>query len=116
MSTSEGVDDVDGVRLPTPFGITLNVQTGHAMSSIVDFKVGTGLLQQGIPVEVGIGSTAREASLMTVVVLQMVMVPSQSTAGGGGGSLSGHLDRCRYRFKPVTASLKLNIKSEKNNK
>ena len=86
ISTSEGVDDVDGVSLPTPVGITLYVHTGHAMPSTVDVEVGTGLLQQGIPVEVGISSTAGEACLMTVVILKTVpVVPSQSTAGGGGG-------------------------------
>ena len=70
------------------------------MSSTVDVEVGSGLLQHGVPVEVGIGSTAGEASLMTVVVFKTVTVPSQSTTvgGGGGGSPSGHLDRCRYRF------------------
>ena len=82
---SKGVDDVDGVRLPTPVGITLHVQTGHAMPFTFDVEVGTRLLQQGIPVEVGIGSTAGETCLMTVVVLKTVtVVPSQSTTGGGG--------------------------------
>ena len=80
---SKGVDDIDGVRLPTPVGIILHVQTGHAMSSTVDVKVGPGLLQQGVPVEVGIGFTAGEARLMAVVVFKTVTayIPSQSTAG-----------------------------------
>ena len=81
ISMSKGVDDVDGVRLPTPVGIILHVQTGHAMSSTVDVEVGPGFLQQAVPVEVGIG--AGEARLMEVVVFKTVMayIPSQSTAG-----------------------------------
>ena len=83
---SKGVDDIDSMLLPTTIGIILHVQAWHAVSSTVYVEVGTKLLQQGVPVEVGISSTAGETCLMTVVVLKTVtVVSSQSTAGGGRG-------------------------------
>ena len=77
---SKGVDDINGVRLPTPVGITLHV---HTMSSSVDVEVGPSRLQQGVPIEVGIGFTAVEARLMAVVVFKTATayIPSRSTAG-----------------------------------
>ena len=52
------------------------------MPTTIDVEVGPKLLQQSVPIEVGISSTAGEACLMAVTIIKTVpVVPSQSTTG-----------------------------------